>query len=86
MSDDGLAKVVQRIAKLEAENVDLRRQRDEAERSAETYLMATQDDEQLQREITTLRDFINDVRLGIRDLSEYEAICDARWLDYYAHG
>jgi hypothetical protein len=29
----------------------------------------------LQDEIATLREFIEDVRLGIRDLDEYEAIC-----------
>lgn len=32
------------------------------------------------REVEALHDFIRDVRLGIRDLDEYEAICDRMWL------
>jgi hypothetical protein len=46
----------------------------------EGYQIALSDDECLKCEIKTLRDFIADVRLGLRDLSEYEDICGRAWV------
>lgn len=37
------------------------------------------DEERAKAEVKLLREFIADVRLGIRDLDEYEAICGAVW-------
>lgn len=75
-----MSDLVARIERIAEDVATLEGSRDEAERSAETYLMATQDDEYLRREITTLRDFIADVRFGVRDLDEYEAICGTVYL------
>jgi hypothetical protein len=69
-----------RIAELAEDVAKLEKRTEEAEGSAETYFMASQDDERLTREIKLLREFIADVRLGIRDLSEYDAICNPVYL------
>lgn len=42
----------------------------------EAYMDLEVDLDWLRAEIRTLREFIADVRLGIRDLDEYEAICN----------
>lgn len=75
MSDltDRARQLIQDVEKLEERTL-------EAERTAETYLMASQDDEYLQRQIKGLHDFIADVRHGIRDLDEYEAVCGRLWV------
>lgn len=58
-----------RIAALEAEVAELTEEIAEWEA---TSLMSDPDEPD---EATVLRDFIVDVRLGIRDLSEYEDVC-----------
>jgi hypothetical protein len=50
-----------------------------SERELEAYQVALGDDEDLRDEIKGLRGFIADVRLGIRDLSEYEDVCGRAW-------
>ena len=79
MSDE-TAGLKAEIEKLEAELTDAELERDQARQELEGYQVALGDDEYLHREIKCLRDFIADVRLGIRDLSEYNAIFNPVYL------
>jgi hypothetical protein len=46
----------------------------------ETYERVIGDDTVLHDEIKLLREFIEDVRLGIRDLDEYGAVCNPAYI------
>lgn len=74
MSDE-MAELKAEIARLEDELIGAELERDEVRTEVESFQVALGDDEYLHREIKCLHDFIADVRLGIRDLDEYEAIC-----------
>lgn len=57
-------------ARIDALEVDLR----DVEEQLEHYERAAADDEGLKRRIHLLEEFIADVRRGIRDLDEYDAV------------
>jgi predicted RNase H-like nuclease (RuvC/YqgF family) len=63
------------VRDLEAENEALTAELEETRGTLEHYERAIQDDAALEFEIRGLREFIEDVRLGIRDLDEYERVC-----------
>ena len=77
-----VAELLDRVAALEKGNGELNRANEtlahelqEARYELEGYQLAIRDDEWMKHEIDALREFIADLRLGIRDLSEYEEVC-----------
>ena len=86
--DPRIRELLNRVARLDAENArptreattladeldDTRDKLDDTRCELEMYQMAIADDEWHRREIQTLHEFVADVRLGIRDLGEYEEV------------
>lgn len=77
-----VAELLDRVAELEKENGELEERRDtlatelnKTRLELEGYQIAGLNDQWMIQQLDTLREFIADVRLGIRDLSEYEEVC-----------
>jgi hypothetical protein len=66
--------ITTRSAKLRHQRDEARRQCEQTEQAWENYLLTARHDG-LTDEIETLREFIEDLRLGIRSLDEYETVC-----------
>lgn len=75
MTSDGMATTVRTLADAEAEIADLRHQIATLDEELADWEEAGVEDVSVADEIKTLRDFIADVRRGIRELAEYENVC-----------
>lgn len=77
-----VAELLDRVAALEKDNATLQSEVDatrasekEAHDELAGYQIAVLIDQWMIQQLGTLHEFIADVRLGIRDLSEYEEVC-----------
>lgn len=67
--------LLDRVAEFDKKICELKGELTSTQEELEAYQMAIADDEWHRREIATLHEFVADVRLGIRDLDEYEEVC-----------
>lgn len=78
--DDRTALTPADAAKLKQALADASADLEAAYMQIDTYEQAIGDDEAYIAEIKQLREFIGDLRLGIRSLDEYEDVCGGTWV------